>query len=162
MHRSRRESSHAIAGVFVFLLLGVFAVFSTMLVLFGAQAYKTTTERTAEHDADRTLYAYVLNSLRGDDADGNVELREENGINTLVVSYDYDGEILEKYVYCYDGYLRELLIPIVTTEFVPEMGEPVCEASEFQATISGSLVTIDLVGADGEPHTVETVLRTLR
>ena len=161
MHRSRRESSHAIAGVFVFLLLGVFAVFSTMLVLFGAQAYRTTTERSAAHEADRTLYSYMLNTLRGDDYAGTVGLNSEDGIDMVTVAYDYGGDLFEKRVYCYDGYLREMLMS-VGNEFVPEAGEQVCEASNFRAQMNGNLITIELTDADGELHTVETVLRTMR
>ena len=161
MRRIGGEHSHTIAGVFVFLLLGVFAVFSTMLVLFGAQAYRTTTERSAEHEEDRTLYAYVLNSLRGEDAAATVGLRTEDGIDMVTVAYDDFGESLEKRIYCYDGYLRELLIP-VDSEFDPGAGEQICAASNFQAQINGSLITIEMTGADGEPHTVETVLRTMR
>ena len=161
MHHSRREQSHAIAGVFVFLLLGIFAVFSTMLVLFGAQAYRTTMERSQEHEADRTLYAYVLNTLRGDDCAGTIGLHSEDGIDMVTVAYDYGGEMFEKRVYCYDGYLREQLIP-VGSEFTPSAGEQVCEASNFRAEMSGGMITIELTGADGESHTVETILRTMR
>ena len=32
------QPSHAISGVFVFLLLGIFAVFSTVMVMMGAKA----------------------------------------------------------------------------------------------------------------------------
>ena len=32
----------AVSGAFVFLLLGVFAVFATLLVLLGARAYQAT------------------------------------------------------------------------------------------------------------------------
>ena len=161
MHRSRRESNHAIAGVFVFLLLGVFAVFSTMLVLFGAQAYRTTTERSAANEADRTLYAYMLNTLRGDDYAGTVGLHSEDGIDMVTVAYDYGGDLFEKRVYCYDGYLREMLMS-VGSEFEPAAGEQVCEASDFRAQMNGKLITIELTDADGELHTVETVLRTMR
>ena len=37
---------HEISGVFVFLLLGVFAVFATVTVLLGAGAYKRISERS--------------------------------------------------------------------------------------------------------------------
>lgn len=34
---SKKPPSHAISGVFVFLVLGIFAVFSTVMVLLGAR-----------------------------------------------------------------------------------------------------------------------------
>ena len=161
MRRIGGENSHTIAGVFVFLLLGVFAVFSTMLVLFGAQAYRTVTERSAEHEEDRTLYAYVLNSLRGEDAAGAVGLRTEDGIDMVTVAYDDFGESYEKRMYCYDGYLREMLM-LVGSEFNPGAGEQICAATDFQAQINGNLITIEMTGADGETHTVQTILLTMR
>ena len=37
-----KTKSHSISGAFVFTLLGAFAVFSMLLVVLGAQAYRTT------------------------------------------------------------------------------------------------------------------------
>ena len=161
MRRIGGERNHAIAGVFVFLLLGVFAVFSTMLVLIGAQAYRTITERSEEHSLDRTMYSYMLNSLRGDDSEGSVEVRNESGIDMIVVAYDYGWETLEKRIYCYNGYLRESLTS-TELEFDPAAGEPICEAEDLQAEVSGSLITIDVTGADSETRTISAVLRTMR
>ena len=45
---SKSGPSHAISGVFVFLLLGIFAVFSTVMVLLGARAYKGAADRLTE------------------------------------------------------------------------------------------------------------------
>ena len=159
MRRVGGEKNHAIAGVFVFLLLGVFAVFSTMLVLIGAQAYRTITVHAEEHNFERTMYSYILNSLRGDDVEGTIETRNEKGIDTLVVSYDYGLEIMEKRVYCYDGHLRELLTS-ASNEFEPANGEEICEAESFRASLTDNLITIDVTGADGELRTINAVLRT--
>ena len=161
MRRIGGERNHAIAGVFVFLLLGVFAVFSTMLVLIGAQAYRTITDRSERHSVERTMYSYVLNSLRGDDSEGIVTVRNENGIDMVVVSYDYGWETQEKRVYCYDGYLRELLTSTMY-DFEPANGEKICEAESFHAEMDGELVTIELTGADGVARTISAVLRTMR
>ena len=155
------DRGHTIAGVFVYLLLGVFEVVSTMLVLVGAQAYRATTEHAEAHNPDRTLYAYMLNSLRGDDNAGTIELRSEEGIDLLAVSYDYGWEVLEKRIYCYDGYLRELLTS-PEYEFVPGNGEQICEAETFRAQLSGDLITIELTCADGETREINAVLRTMR
>ena len=136
------EQSHAISGVFVFLLLGVFAVFSTLLVLFGAQAYRATTDRTEAHGEDRMIYSYLLNTVRG------------------AVAYNYGGDPYEKRVYCYDGYLRELLAP-ADYEFDPAEGEPITPAQSFRVQLNGSLLTMVVIDAAGELHTVEAVLRSM-
>ena len=46
-----KTKSHSISGAFVFMLLGVFAVFSMLLVVLGAQAYRTTV-RSEEHTSE--------------------------------------------------------------------------------------------------------------
>jgi hypothetical protein len=71
-----KQPSHAISGVFVFLLLGIFAVFSTVMVLMGAKAYKGTAERAAEHNEKRLAQAYVRSMVRSDDEKGGVRVEE--------------------------------------------------------------------------------------
>ena len=64
--RTARE--HSVSGAFVFLLLGVFAVFSTLLVLLSAQLYRGTVEQTQDHHDQRVLGSYLMNVVRGNDA----------------------------------------------------------------------------------------------
>lgn len=42
---------HSISGAFVFLLLGVFAVFSMLLTVLGAQAYREIIDESSSHTA---------------------------------------------------------------------------------------------------------------
>ena len=161
MSRSSAEHGHAIAGVFVFLLLGVFALFSTMLVLIGAQAYRATTAHSEEHGAARTLYAYVYNTVRGDDVAGIIETREEQGIDVLAVHYEFDDESYIKRVYCWEGNLRELLTS-AKAEFTPAAGEVISPLEEFEAKLTNGLLTVDMTDAYGHAQTVQVVLRTMR
>lgn len=71
-----KPPSHAISGVFVFLLLGLFAVFSTVMVLMGAKAYIGTANRAAEHNAQRVAQAYVRSMVRSGDAWGGVKVEK--------------------------------------------------------------------------------------
>lgn len=67
-----KQPSHVISGVFVFLLLGIFAVFSTVMVVMGAKAYKGTADRAAEHNAARLAGAYIRSMVRSDDEEAAV------------------------------------------------------------------------------------------
>ena len=67
----------AISGAFVFLLLGVFAVFATVLVMLGARAYQSTVDRTEAHSTARVLESYIINAVRTDDAAGAVSVNDE-------------------------------------------------------------------------------------
>ena len=74
MNRKRTSQQHGMQGVFVFVLLGIFAVMSTMMVLLGAQMYRSTVERSAETNQDRVLSAYVRSMVRAGDARGAVSV----------------------------------------------------------------------------------------
>ena len=87
----KKQYGHSISGVFVFLLLGVFAVFATLLVLLGAQAYRNMTLRTAEHNEERILTSFVRHVVHGQDAADAISVQEIDGYTVLVVR-DNDTE----------------------------------------------------------------------
>ena len=106
----RRERSHAITGAFALVLLGVFAVCSAMLALFGAQAYRSVVAHSQERGARRTLTAMVRNAVRASDAEGALSVETLDGVQTLCFTSAVDGEEYIRYLYVYDGALRELFI----------------------------------------------------
>ena len=61
---TKGNHSHPIAGVFVFLLLGLFAVFSTLMVLTGAKAYRGTVDRSDAHNRARIASSYIRSMSR--------------------------------------------------------------------------------------------------
>ena len=100
-----RQNRHTVSGLFIFLLLGIFAVSSTVMVLIGAQAYKGSADRTAEHNADRIAAAYLRSKLR--EADDREMLRAEDldGADMLRITNSEEGTVTMLYVY--DGTLYE-------------------------------------------------------
>ena len=62
-----KTKSHSISGAFVFTLLGAFAVFSMLLVVLGAQAYRTTVDGASAHTRKRIAAAFVRNAVRAQD-----------------------------------------------------------------------------------------------
>lgn len=154
----RREGGHAISGAFVFLLLGVFAVFSTLLVLLCAQAYRNTVDQTAAHGDERVMQAFVRNTLRAEDAEGAVGVADMDGTSAITVKSTYGEDSYIRYIYCYDGMLRDLFIS-AKDDFAPEMGEEICAAASFDAQLDGGLLTATLVGADGETYTARIARR---
>jgi hypothetical protein len=138
---SKNGPSHAISGVFVFLLLGVFAVFSTVMVVLGAKAYKATADRAAEHNADRIASAYVRSMVRADDDRDSLRVEEIGGLSAVTMHYDYDGEEYLTRIYVYGGKLREWF-SYAEADFEPADGEAVCAADEMQASLSGHLLSV--------------------
>ena len=154
----KNPPSHAISGVFVFLVLGIFAVFSTVMVLFGARAYKNTADRAAEHNAYRIGMAYVRSMVRSDDEDQSVKAETVDGIPTIALRNVYDGDTYVTRLYVYDGKLREWFTE-ETEPFEPELGETVCDMDEMNAKVEGSLLKVSLRSRDTWT-TVDIALRS--
>ncbi len=153
-----REGRHVVSGVFIFLLLGIFAVFSTVMVLFSAQFYRATVDQTTRHNEERVLYHYVVNAVRGNDAGGSVAVREEAGLPVLSLGWEADGDRYETRIYCHDGALRELFTD-AADPFDPEDGEVICPAEGFIPVMEDGLLTLTLTDGRGETRTIHMALR---
>ena len=128
-----KPPSHAISGVFVFLLLGLFAVFSTVMVLMGAKAYIGTANRAAEHNAQRVAQAYVRSMVRSGDARGGVKVEKI----TVPVYVPREDNEEDEDSFADGGEFEE--------DFEAEFDEESEEASE---TYDGETVEIDAIAME--------------
>ena len=154
----RKGNNHAISGVFVFALLGVFAICSTLLVLLCAQAYRNTVDQTAQHRDERIIQSFMRNTLRAEDAENAFGSRDMDGVNALTISSVYDDEVYVRYLYCYHGVLRDLFIGEDDT-FYPEYGEEICPAESFTAVVADGLVTVNMTDVNGREYTFSIAQR---
>lgn len=148
----------ALSGAFVFLLLGLFAVLATLLVLLGARAYENTVARTEAHATARVLENFIVSAVRAEDAAGAVSVETVDGMDALHIVYDYDGEIYDRWIYCHDGSLRELLTAR-EIGFDAAAGERICEARSLRLRLDGSLICGEVIDGDGCSHPVQVTLR---
>ncbi|MBR7189025.1 MAG: DUF4860 domain-containing protein [Clostridia bacterium] len=87
---------HHMQGVFVFVLLGLFAVMSTLMVLLGAQMYRGTVDRSEANNDYRVLNAYVRSMLRAEDGAGAVAVEVFDAFPADAEDEeDYDEEAFE-------------------------------------------------------------------
>ncbi|MBR6186828.1 MAG: DUF4860 domain-containing protein [Clostridia bacterium] len=140
-------TNHSIAGVFVFLLLGIFAVFSTVMVLLGAKAYKATSERTTNHNDTRIASAYLRSMVRSGDEADSVLIEDIDGIRAVTLVNVYDDTVYYTRLYTYDGMLRELFTE-ADLEFEPENGEAVCVAESMTAEFRGNILNMRIQNGD--------------
>lgn len=158
MSRTKITHNHTISQVFVFVLLGVFAVLATMMVLLSAQLYRGIVDQTDQHSAERILSSYVANVVRSGDESGMVEIDTRDGIDMLVLGMDVDGERYETLIYCYEGTLRELFTS-AEQEFEPDYGEIICNAQAFQPVMQNGLLEMSLTDDLGQQNTLYIALR---
>ena len=159
MNRRNIRVSHSVQGVFVFVLLGLFAVMSTLMVLLGAQMYRGTVDRSDANNDHRVLSAYVRSMIRAEDGAGAVSVEQPEGIRALALREEIDGEGYITWIYRYEDQLYEQFTGDDGDDFDPEDGTPICPAGSFDAAVEGGLVTVTMTDVNGEPCTVQVALR---
>ncbi len=148
-----RASAHSISGVFVFLLLGIFALFATVMVVLGVRAYRETVDRSGMHGNERIAAACIRGKLRGFDETDAIRFETVDGVDTIAIGHTYT--YVTRY-YVYNGRLYRLMSD-VREAFDPEDGEPLCYvhmpdpdgAPIFTATREGTALTVTIL-VDGD------------
>lgn len=151
------KNNHAISGVFVFLLLGIFAIFSTIMVVMGAKAYRGMVEKSDVHNSIRVASSYIRTMLRSNDETGVLRVEDVNGIQTITMENDY-GDIYVTRIYLYDGKLREWFA-LAEIPFEPANGETVCSLDTMQAELKDGLLHV-VVSEHGTEMEIDYAPRT--
>ncbi|MBR2571681.1 MAG: hypothetical protein IKE30_06080 [Clostridia bacterium] len=173
------KHNHTISGVFVFFLLGVFAVSATLMVLLGAQVYKSGADRAEEHNAQRIAAAWMrrklweadsLDQIRPEELDGAHSVKIVNPEEeTVTLLYVRDGTLYEWYTLEelygeaeFDGESLPAPSESPGEEEAEEetRGEAVCALDEMSLSLSGQLLTVNLRNGD-EWTNVDIVLRSV-
>ena len=158
---NRKMVTHSMQGVFVFVLLGIFAVMSTLMVLLGAQMYRNTVDHATANNEDRVLGAYVRSMIRAEDGADDVAVEEFDGTKVLALNESIEGENYVTWLYCYEGQLYEQYTS-AGHDFEPQSGSAICPAQSFEPKISDGLLTVDMTDGAGQPCTVCVGLRCAR
>ena len=161
MSGKQRTINHSMQGVFVFVLLGMFAVMSTLMVLLGAQMYRNTVDHSARNNEGRVMAAYVRSMVRAEDADKAVSVEDQNGLTTLALREELDGEPYVTWLYCHEGQLYEQFTS-EGDDFDPADGTAICPATRFEPTLTDNLLTVDMTDGKGRQSTVRVALRCAR
>ncbi|MBQ9063899.1 MAG: DUF4860 domain-containing protein [Blautia sp.] len=156
--KRRNVVHHGMQGLFVFVLLALFAMMSVMLVLFGAQMYRGVVDRMDQNNSDRVLFSYVRSMIKAQDSIGSVKVEDAGGITTLALHENIDGTEYVTWLYEYDGKLYEQFTR-ADTEMLPDHGVEITEIKAFAPKIEGQLVTVDMMDIAGDMIQVTTALR---
>ncbi len=157
MSNGNMKVQHGMQGAFIFVLLGLFALMSTLMVLLGAQMYHATVDRSEYNNVNRVMGAYVRSMIRSLDS-GEVSVEEPGGIPAVALKETWEGEQYVTWIYQYDGALYEQYTDM-EDEFNPERGTEICPANSLSAELEDGLLTVRLTNRDDEPCTVRVALR---
>ena len=152
-----RPNDHTISGIFVLILLSMFAVFSMIVVMLGVKAYRSTRQRYEASSEYRLLSSYLRSMVRAEDGFAGISVQEEDGRQILVLKETYGSDSYLTRIYVSDGYLREWFSH-EENEFHPEEGDKICPAEGLEADISEGLLRVNVISRQGDPVEVSTVL----
>ena len=148
-------------SVLALLLLAVFAVCVLIVLLTGADSFRSLSDRDQASFNRRTAAQYITTRLRQADHNGGVYLERFGGTTALTCREEVDGEIYLTRVYFHEGYICELFCS-GGAELRPEDGEKVLPVEGLSFREENGLITADVTDTNGERACVSAALRSGR
>ena len=152
----RKQIQHHIDALIALLLFGVFAVCVLAVLLTGADAYRRLTLRDQEASTRRACTQYIATKVRQTDQVGAIAVEDAQGVQALVLGGD---EEYVTYIYCYDGWLRELY-SWCEQPMSPEDGRELVQAEALDLSLADGLLTVRVTDAQGDEDTLLLSLRS--
>lgn len=135
-----KEKSSRMTDVLGLLCLTVFALCVLLVLLTGADVYRKLADRSEDSYARRTALQYLTTRVRQAET---VEVGELEGCQALILGETVDGETYTTWVYCYDGWLRQLYA-VPGAKLPPRAGDALLEAEALSVKREDSLLTVTL------------------
>ncbi len=158
---------HNIESAFVLILFAVFAMTVVAVLALGANSYQKLVERDNDGYNKRIVTSYVAAKIRSNDVRGKIQVggfasaEEEDGIETLHMYRESEGEKYDTRIYYYDGYIYELFT-LADLDFDPQAGNVVMEAKGLSFEREGDVIRITSVDTEGRTNTATVSLRSER
>lgn len=130
------------------LVFGLFALCLLLVLLTGARVYKNLVTLGQDSHRGTTQVQYLSTRVRqGQD----IQVSQFGGCTALMLTEELDGECYVTYVYCYEGWLRELFC-LEGASLTPEDGEKVLEADSLELSLEDGLLTARIDGQNLSLH----------
>ena len=140
-----KEQNKKMGGLMALFLFGLFVVCIFAVLFTGTEIYQKLTVRDRRTYEKRTAAQYLTTKVRQADVDGRVEVGELDGIAALILSENIDGTEYRTWIYCFDGYIRELFVSADSAE----AGEKVLEAEKLHVWQKDTAVCAEITAQDG-------------
>ncbi|MBC8571368.1 DUF4860 domain-containing protein [Zongyangia hominis] len=142
------QQKHMTDFFFTVALFAVFVVSSLLVLLFGVDVYRSSTDRMERNFTSQTTLAYIASKTRHSDASGSLSLGELDGVPALILSKEEAGVTYETYIYGYEGTLRELMVERGHA-LSPESGAVITDIGALTFSQEDRLLRVALTGTDG-------------
>ena len=164
--RKGGERQHNIEGAFVLVLFAIFAVTVIAVLALGANSYRRLVERDNNAYNRRIITSYVAAKIRSSDAvesiavGGFVNVKEDDGVKTLHLFRDIDGDTYDERIYFHDGHVYEILT-IAGSNIKPEEGYPILEAQALDFSMEDGVVSVTAKDTEGRENHITVSARSL-
>lgn len=158
MSEARQKKSldaHSVSGVFVFFLVGMFAVLAATLTLVSFRAYRSVSQTSSQNSEGLIALSYLFNKVHSAE---EVALENCRGTDVLRLGESVDGAAYETRIYYADGALREYFCQR-DEPFDGELGAEIArlDALSFQKD-SPRLIRVEAVQPDGKRQSLHIAL----
>ncbi len=128
-NRVRNENGYSLIEItLVMALLALFGVSTYTLAASGVSYYEKNQIESESQFNQRIALSYLVNRVRQSDIYDSLHIEETSAGQTLVISQTISGEVYRTWIYHYNGFLCELLIP-QSLPFAAEEGIQLVELS---------------------------------
>ena len=164
--RRKGGQQHNIEGAFVLVLFAVFAITVIAVLALGANSYQRLVGRDNDAYNRRIITSYVAAKIRQSDQVGSVAVggfanaAKEDGVNTLHLYQDIEGDTYDQRIYFYDGHIYEILT-IANNNIDPGDGTPILDAQGLDFEMEDGVVTIHAKDMDGRENRITISARSL-
>ena len=152
----RKQIQHHIDALIALLLFGVFAVCVLAVLLTGADAYRRLTLRDQAAYERRACTQYIATKVRQADLADRLSVADMDGVQALVLG---GAEEYITYIYCYDGWLRELYLWCEESPS-PQDGRELIQAEGLDLSLEDGLLTVRVTQGGGGADTLLLSLRS--
>jgi hypothetical protein len=153
-----------ISGLFVFLLIAVFAVFSLLLVLIGSNAYRGIVDNAEQNARLRTSLSYIASKVRACDAADAVTVERRGGASVLLLNQAYEDGLYQTRIYAlraeegvglYELFTKADRVPTLTD------GQHIADVAGFDVQAEAEGVRLRVALLDGSEESLFLRQRTV-
>ena len=153
------DLSVVFGALIALLLFAGFAVCVLLLLLTGANIYQRVTRADQVNYERRMSVQYLTTRIRQADIRGGLRTGKFGENDALILTDEISGETYETFVYCYDGYIRELFAS-PDSGLSPQDGDKILQVQAMQVLEKDGMLEIKIVSPDGNCQEIWISLRS--
>jgi hypothetical protein len=141
--------------MFTITLLGVFALAAIFVAVMGASVYQSSAEKMQANFDTRTSLVYIAEKVRQSPqgGDGDIEVRQLNGHDALVLKETYDKRVFETWIFVKDGKLHEVMAED-GTDISDTDGQTIMALKSLEFDDNGRTLKITVVNSSDEQRSL--------